>query len=570
MNRTSWSAAVLGTLLATAALATEPPPLLPEPVVRAIAAEVSGTAAKRNLQDLTLFHRMRGSRGFRAAAERVRDRAREYGLSEVEILELPADGTIFYGTQRSRPAWDVDFAELWEQRQEGSAWVDGERIASWEARPIVLAQDSATGRGRGRAGRRRRRHRRRRLSGQGRARQARAHLLPAGRRLRAGGRPLRRRRHRLLRPEPADRLVEGGREPGPLGASRHLPGTEDLRLHGLAEAGARLAGAAGRRRAGAAAGERQGGAAPRRLQHRDRGDPRAPTATHEIVLSCHLDHQRPGANDNASGCATILEVGRTLAKLVREGKLAAAAAHDPLRLAAGDRGHDLAPQRPAGHRGPGPRRDPHGHGGRRRRDHQGGLPRHPLAEEPADLRQRRGRRLRPLRQRAVVRPTRRPAPRPIRWSTPRGASAPSRPSSSTSPRGAITRCGARGRGGCRRSTSTTGRTATSTPTPTASATSIRPSCCAPPSSAPRAPSTWPGSTLPRCRRSGRWCAAAASSARPRRSPAPAACGRRGRRRRRTTCCASISPRRPRWWSRSPASPRCRRRCGRARRRSWPG
>jgi aminopeptidase YwaD len=44
---------------------------------------------------------------------------------------------------------------------------------------------------------------------------------------------------------------------------------------------------------------------------------------HEIVLSCHLDHQRPGANDNASGCATILETGRTLAKLIREGKLAA-------------------------------------------------------------------------------------------------------------------------------------------------------------------------------------------------------------------------------------------------------
>ncbi|HEY0783541.1 MAG TPA: M28 family peptidase, partial [Thermoanaerobaculia bacterium] len=42
----------------------------------------------------------------------------------------------------------------------------------------------------------------------------------------------------------------------------------------------------------------------------------------QIVLSCHLDHLRPGANDNASGCATILEVGRTLAKLVREGKIA--------------------------------------------------------------------------------------------------------------------------------------------------------------------------------------------------------------------------------------------------------
>jgi aminopeptidase YwaD len=42
----------------------------------------------------------------------------------------------------------------------------------------------------------------------------------------------------------------------------------------------------------------------------------------EIAFSCHLDHQRPGANDNASGCVTILEVARTLQKLINEGKLA--------------------------------------------------------------------------------------------------------------------------------------------------------------------------------------------------------------------------------------------------------
>ena len=41
----------------------------------------------------------------------------------------------------------------------------------------------------------------------------------------------------------------------------------------------------------------------------------------EIAFSCHLDHQRPGANDNASGCVTILEVARTFAKLIREGRL---------------------------------------------------------------------------------------------------------------------------------------------------------------------------------------------------------------------------------------------------------
>src|SRR5262249_17288717 len=42
----------------------------------------------------------------------------------------------------------------------------------------------------------------------------------------------------------------------------------------------------------------------------------------EIAFTCHLDHQRPGANDNASGCVTILEVARALQKLIAEGKLA--------------------------------------------------------------------------------------------------------------------------------------------------------------------------------------------------------------------------------------------------------
>jgi hypothetical protein len=50
--------------------------------------------------------------------------------------------------------------------------------------------------------------------------------------------------------------------------------------------------------------------------------PGADAKEEEIALSCHLDHQRPGANDNASGCVTILEVARTLQKLIAEGKLA--------------------------------------------------------------------------------------------------------------------------------------------------------------------------------------------------------------------------------------------------------
>ena len=34
----------------------------------------------------------------------------------------------------------------------------------------------------------------------------------------------------------------------------------------------------------------------------------ARTPRGEIVFSCHLDHEKPGANDNASGCAANLEI----------------------------------------------------------------------------------------------------------------------------------------------------------------------------------------------------------------------------------------------------------------------
>lgn len=300
---------------------TAPPPLLPEPTVRALAAEVSGTAAKRNLQDLTLFHRMRGSRGFRAAAERVRDRAKDYGLSEVEIVELPADGAIFYGTQRSRPAWDVDFAELWEQREDGKSWVDGERIASWEARPLVLAQDSAGG-------------------------EAAAELVDVG----AGtaeadyrGKDVRGKLV-LISSQPGaayalavDKLGAVGlvsyaqnqqtawwKEDETLVRWGHLntfPAPKTFAfMVSLKQARAwqeRLgAGKPVRLRASVRAGQHPGAysIATAVIPGTDRA--------HEIVLSCHLDHQRPGANDNASGCVSILETGRTLAKLIREGKLA--------------------------------------------------------------------------------------------------------------------------------------------------------------------------------------------------------------------------------------------------------
>src|SRR5580700_351719 len=139
-------------LLAGAARAQKPP-LLPEKDVAALANELSGETAKRNLEVIATFHRQRGSRGFHAAAELVAERARAYGLSDVQILEFPADGKNFYGTQRSRPGWDAETGELWDMRQVHTGktlfdpsgrpfisgdWYEGhnELLASYAAEPV--------------------------------------------------------------------------------------------------------------------------------------------------------------------------------------------------------------------------------------------------------------------------------------------------------------------------------------------------------------------------------------------------------------------------------------------------
>jgi len=110
---------------------------LPDADVAALANEVNGETAKRNLEGIVQFHRQRGSRGFHSAAELVAERAKAYGLSDVEILRFPADGKIFYGTQRSRMGWDADKGELTEVR-------DGKEtlVASFAAMSVALAEDS--------------------------------------------------------------------------------------------------------------------------------------------------------------------------------------------------------------------------------------------------------------------------------------------------------------------------------------------------------------------------------------------------------------------------------------------
>jgi len=302
------------------------PPLLPEKDVAAMAQELSGEAAKRNLEGVARNHRQRGSRGFHAAAELVAERARTYGLSDVSILQFPADGKIFYGTQRSRLAWDADFAELWEMRKnrDGDTWNPAVLIASYEGMPVALAEDSESADvtadlvdvGNGAA------------EGDYVGKDVRGKIVLAGvppggvqglavEKFGAAGIISYAQNQRTAWWGEDENLVRWGHlESFPktktfafmvsLKTARalreRLARGEQIHLHAAVRAGQHAANYE-------VVTATIPGADPKLKQE-------------EIVFSCHLDHQRPGANDNASGCVTILEVARTLQKLITEGKLA--------------------------------------------------------------------------------------------------------------------------------------------------------------------------------------------------------------------------------------------------------
>ncbi len=298
-------------------------PLLPDSVIAALAGELAGATAKRNLEYIATQHRGRGSRGWHAAAAFLVERLLGYGLKDARIESFPADGKRYYGTQRSRPPWDAEFAELWELRKNGTGWERAVRLASWDVMPVSLAEDSESG-------------------------QATAELVDVGDGTSESdyaGKDVR------------GKLVLAAQQPG---AVQHLAvdrfGAAGIVSYALNQPTAwqgengnlvrwgHLDSFSSRPTFAFMVSLAEGRELRRRLargedirldakviagQHPGAyevvtatipgADPRL--AEEEIGFSCHLDHQRPGANDNASGCVAILEAARTLAKLIAEGRL---------------------------------------------------------------------------------------------------------------------------------------------------------------------------------------------------------------------------------------------------------
>lgn len=289
--------------------------IIPESTIKLLAEEISGVSAKRNLDTVTLYHRTRASSQFRKATEHIHEALKGYGFENTEIIEYPADGKTMFGTQKSRPAWDVEFAELWEVDADDKPL---KRFASWEAMPLSVAQDSVSGSvvaslvdiGAGTADSdyagKKIKGRLVLTSSQPEAVAARAvgQLGAAG----------------IISYAPNqvtawwkedDRLVRWGHldsfdRPGTFGFMVSLRDARELQVR-LAD------GEDIRFSAEIRAGHEVGRYSLLTALIPGSDDK---LGNEEIVFSCHLDHPRPGANDNASGCVSILEAARTLQALV--------------------------------------------------------------------------------------------------------------------------------------------------------------------------------------------------------------------------------------------------------------
>ena len=295
--------------------------LVPENVLRQIAEETSGEAAKRNLDTITLKHRMRASDQFAEATSHVLQMLESYGLDDVERLTYPADSKTMFGTQKSRPVWDVRFAELWELTEVDGEFVRSRRLGDWSAVPLSLAQDSLSGEstttlvdiGAGTSG----------SDYEGKnvrgklvltSSQPESVVERAVGELGAAGIISYAPNQRSAWWKEDDRLVRWGHLDSfpktksfgfmiSLGEARKLQermeNGEEIVLHAEVDASHQVG---------------EYGFATAAIRGTDK-------AEEEIHFTCHLDHPRPGANDNASGCVSILETARSLNNLVRNGIL---------------------------------------------------------------------------------------------------------------------------------------------------------------------------------------------------------------------------------------------------------
>ncbi len=277
--------------------------------------EASGSAPYENLRALTRLHRVPATPEFDQAADFILGRAQEYGLQEVHAEQFPIDGKLQYGLMRSHVAWTVEGARLWQIEPQHTL------LGDWSTDPIRLADYSHSadveaplvdvGPGTSESDYAGKDVRGKIVLADG--------VLSMVQRLAvakfgAAG---------IVSDMPNQSTAWSGHDPG-IVRWGHLDGSlprgfafmvsrataSDLRTQ-IAAGHPVLLGA----HVKADVGSGHWTVVTGTISGTD-------AAAGEIVYSCHLDHQRPGANDNGSGCVTILESARVLARLIGNGSLA--------------------------------------------------------------------------------------------------------------------------------------------------------------------------------------------------------------------------------------------------------
>jgi hypothetical protein len=285
--------------------------LLSPSILKALDEELSGVAAKDHVARLTQLHRVPASPGFHEAIEYVMGRAKAFGLSDVQVETFPGDGTTWFGTLHGNRGWRVDGGSLDEVRPQPR------RIISFDDVRLAVADNSESA-------------------------DITAALVDVGSGARDGDYQGKDVRGKLVLCDatPSACHKQAVEQRGALGlisynsnqVSAWWRDNPDLIRWGHLDA-------RGRKNTFAIMiSVREARALQQRLtrnEHitlhavvRARNDDTLPYETligtipgtdlsaGEIVYSCHLDHEKPGANDNASGCAANLEIARTLKTLI--------------------------------------------------------------------------------------------------------------------------------------------------------------------------------------------------------------------------------------------------------------
>jgi aminopeptidase YwaD len=276
--------------------------------------ESNGAAPYENLRYLTGLHRVPATPEFDQAAQFVLQRAQEYGLADAHSEQFPIDGVKNYGLMRSYLGWTVEEGRLWEVRPQHIL------LGDWKTDPIRLADYSHSA-------------------------DVETELIDVGNGGSEADYSAKDVRGKIVLADGVLSRVQelAITEHGAAGVVSDMPNqttawsgldTTIIRWgHLEARTPSGFAFMVSRQTAEALRFRLRGGESivlnahvkatvgPGHWTVVSATIPGTDSAAGEIVYSCHLDHERPGANDNGSGCVTILESARILAHLIGSGQL---------------------------------------------------------------------------------------------------------------------------------------------------------------------------------------------------------------------------------------------------------